>query len=57
MTSMTYEEALDRVKLAVDTVRDPQTRQATFERAILEVMIELEILKADEDGNYTAGRR
>ena len=45
---MTYQEALERVKLAFASVRNPKTHEASFERAILAVLIELELLKIED---------
>jgi hypothetical protein len=44
---MTYRDALERVRLAVAAARDPRTHEANFERTILAILIELEILKIE----------
>lgn len=46
---MTNEEAMLRVKKALDSVRNPQTRQVSFEHAIIPILIELELLKIDDE--------
>jgi hypothetical protein len=50
---MTYRDALDRVRLAVDGARDPRTHEADFERTILAILIELEILKIEDADDKT----
>jgi hypothetical protein len=45
---MTYLDALERVRLAVDGARNPRTYEADFERTILAILIELEILKIED---------